>query len=50
MLPYMGNIWQGEILQVKPIGKENLANKLVSAYAKYIFGVPVNISEENFDE
>ena len=37
-------------MQVKAISKENLVNKLgtVSAYAKYIFSVSMNIGEENF--
>ena len=36
-------------IQVKAIGKENLANKLksVHCYAKYIFSASVNIGEEN---
>ena len=33
----MGKFWQ--TIQVKTIGEENLANKLVSTYAKYIFSV-----------
>ena len=35
----MGNIWQGNFNLVnhtgKAVGEENLANKLVSLYAKY---------------
>ena len=45
----MENIWQA--LQVKTIGKENFGElATVSAYTKYIFGVPMNIGEENFGE
>ena len=32
-----------------PMGRKNLVNNLkVTAYAKHIFGVSVNIGEENF--
>ena len=45
----MGNIWQ--TVQVKAIGKEKFGKQAtVSAYTKYIFGVFVNIGEENSDE
>ena len=45
----MGNIWQ--TVQVKAIGKEKFGEQAtVSVYAKYIFGVSVNIGEENFGE
>ena len=44
----MGKFWR--TIQVKAIDRENLANKLVSAYAKCIFGVSMNIGEENFGE
>ena len=46
-LPYMGNIcWT---IQVKATGKEKFGKPAtVSAYAKYIFSVSVNIGEENF--
>ena len=45
-----GTFWR--TIQVKAIGEKNLANKLksVNTYAKYIFGVSVNIGEENFGE
>ena len=40
----------GEPYRYKLLARKNLANKLVSAYAKYIFGVSVNIAKENFGE
>ena len=47
VLPYMGKFWQ--TIQVKPIGEEKFGKgATVSAYPKYIFGVFVNIGEENF--
>ena len=45
----MGNIWRGKSL-ANHIGKRNFGEKAtVSANAKYIFGVSVNIDEENFN-
>ena len=44
-----GKFWQA--IQVKAIGKEKFGEwATVSAYAKYIFSVSVNIGEENFGE
>ena len=38
-------------MQVKAIGKEKFGEyATVSTYAKYVFGVSVNIGEENFGE
>ena len=47
MVPYTGKFWR--TIQVKAIGKENFGEDAkVSAYAKYIFTVYVNIGRENF--
>ena len=49
-----GNIWQGKFwrtIQVKAIGEENCGEKAtVSAYAKYVFRVFVNIDKKNFGQ
>ena len=43
-----GKVWQ--TIQVKLLERKNLANKQQSVYAKYIFGVSVNIGGQNFGE
>ena len=42
----------GKLYREKLLVRKNLVNKvwLVYSYAKYIFGVPVNIGKENFGE
>ena len=40
----------GKLYRYKLLVRKSLANRLVSAYAKYIFGIFVNIGREIFDE
>ena len=43
----VGKFWQ--TIQVKAIGEEKFdESAAASAYAKYIFGISVNIGRENF--